>query len=110
MRAATGHSEELNLQPCEATSARKPSTVQPKTGDRHTFPSARKGDRHQQPCGGRASGDSEELQQPAVLGCSSQEEMPQPSAGYSQEGEKPGRVPQSQNDVRECVTMVAAEG
>ncbi|XP_068039311.1 fibrocystin isoform X2 [Anomalospiza imberbis] len=110
MRAATGHAEELNLQPCEANSARKPSTVQPKTSDRHTFPSARKSDSHQQPRGERSPGDSEELQQPAVPGCSSQEEMPQPSAGYSQEREKPDRMPQPQNDVRECVAMVAAEG
>ncbi|XP_053794338.1 fibrocystin [Vidua chalybeata] len=108
--AATGDAEGLSLQPCEAKSARKPSTVQPKTGDRHTFPSARKSDSHQQPRGGRFPGDSEELQQPAVPGCSSQEEMPQPSAGYSQEREKPDRMPQPQNDVRECVAMVAAEG
>ncbi|XP_041336779.1 fibrocystin [Pyrgilauda ruficollis] len=108
--AATGRAEELNLQPCEAKSARKPSTAQPKTGDRHTFPSARKSGSHQQPRGGRVPGDSEELQQPAVPGCSSPEEMPQTSAGYSQEGEKPDRLPQPQNDVRECVAMVAAEG
>ncbi|RLW12268.1 hypothetical protein DV515_00000609, partial [Chloebia gouldiae] len=108
--AATGHAEELNLQPCEAKSARKPSTVQPKTGDRNTFPSARKSDSHQQRCGGRAPGDSEELEQPAVPGCSSQKQMPQPSAGHSQEREKPERMPQPQSDVRECVAMVAAEG
>lgn len=108
--AATGREEELNLHPCEAKSARRPSTVQPKPRDRHMFPSARKSASHQQPRGGRAPGASEELQQPAVLGCSSQEEMPRPSAGYSQEGEKPDRMPQPQNDVRECVAMVAAEG
>ncbi|XP_063009216.1 fibrocystin [Melospiza melodia melodia] len=108
--AATGHAEELNLHPCEAKSTRKPSTIQPKTGDRHTFPSARKSARHQQPHGRRAPGASEELQQPAAPGCSSQEEMPQPSAGYSQEREKHNRMPQAQNDVRECVAMVAAEG
>lgn len=106
--------EELDLPPCEeAKSARKPSTrkqTQPKTGDRHTSPSARKGDSHQQPRGGRSPGASVELQQPAVLGCSSQRDMPQTSAGYSQEREDSDRMPQQQNDVRECVAMVAAEG
>ncbi|TRZ13995.1 hypothetical protein HGM15179_013119, partial [Zosterops borbonicus] len=106
--------EELDLPPCEeAKSVRKPSTrkqVQPKTGDRYASPSARKGDSHQQPRGGRSPGASVELQQPAVPGCSSQREVPQPSAGYSQEREDSDRMPQQQNDVRECVAMVAAEG
>ncbi|XP_056344169.1 fibrocystin [Oenanthe melanoleuca] len=101
--AATGCAEELNLHPHEAKTARKPRAVQSKTGGRHTFPSARDRDSHHR---GR-SGDSVELQQPAVPGCSSQEE---PAAGHSQEREKPGRMPQQQSDVRECAAMVAAEG
>ncbi|XP_023780003.1 fibrocystin [Cyanistes caeruleus] len=100
--AATGHAEELNLQP---KSPRKPRKVQPKRGDRHTFPSARKSDSHQQPHRARSPGDPEELP-----GCSRQEEAPQPSAGYKQEREKPDGMSQHQNDVRECVAMVAAEG
>lgn len=109
--ATTGHGEEPNLQPCEeAKSPRKPSIrkqVQSQTGDRHTFPSSRRSDSHH---GRRAPGASVELQQPAVPGCSSQKETPQPSSGYSQEGEEPDRIPQHQSDVRECVAMVAAEG
>ncbi|XP_014113099.1 PREDICTED: fibrocystin [Pseudopodoces humilis] len=100
--AATGHAEELNPQP---KWPRKPRKVQPKRGDRHTFPSARKSDSHQQPHRERSPGDSEELP-----GCSSQEEAPQPSAGYKQEREKCDGMSQHQNDVRECVAMVAAEG
>lgn len=116
VEAATGHGEEPNLQPCEEAksarkpSTRKPSTVQSQIGDRHIFPSSRRSDSHQQPRGGRAPGASVELQQPAVPGCSSQKEMPQPSAGYSQDGEEPDRMPQHQSDVRECVAMVTAEG
>ncbi|KAM7062054.1 fibrocystin [Acridotheres tristis] len=105
--AATGHAEELNLQPREAKAARKTSTVQSKAGDTLTFPSARESDSHQR---GRSPGDSMQLQQPAVPGCSSQKEPPQAAAGYSQEREKSNRMPQHQNDVRECVAMVAAEG
>ncbi|XP_068867901.1 fibrocystin isoform X2 [Aphelocoma coerulescens] len=104
---ATGQAEELNLQPREATSARKPSTVRSKAD---TFPSARKSGSPPQPHGGRSPGDSMELQQPTVPGSSSQKEVPQPSAGYSQEREKSKRMPKHQNDVRECVAMVAAEG
>ncbi|NWU45390.1 PKHD1 protein, partial [Hylia prasina] len=112
--AAAGHGEEPNLEPCEeAKSARKPSPrkqVQSKTGDRHTFPSARRSDSHQQPRAGRSPGASVKPQQPAVPGCSSQKEVPQPSSGCSQDGEESDRIPQHQNDVRECVAMVAAEG
>lgn len=107
---ATRQAEELNLQAHEAKSASKPSTAQSKAADRHTFPSARKSDSHPQPHGGTSPGDSGELQQPTVPGCSSQKEVPQPSAGCSQEREKSERMPQHQNDVRECVAMVAAEG
>lgn len=105
--AATGPAEELNLQPHEAKPARKPSTAQPKAGDSHTFPPAREGDSHDR---GRSPGDSVQFQQPAVPGCSSQKEASQPAAGYSQEGEQSERVAQHQNDVRECIAMVAAEG
>lgn len=108
--AATGQMDELNLQPHETKSARKPRTVLSKTGDRHTFPSARKRNSYPQPRGGKAPGDSGELQQPKVPGCSSQKEVSQISAGYNQEREKSERMPQHQNDVRECVAMVAAEG
>ncbi|NXG59728.1 PKHD1 protein, partial [Hemiprocne comata] len=85
---AVGHTtrepEELNLQPCEAKSVIKMSTVQCKTGNRDTFASARNSDSHQQPCEG-TSGDSLELQQRAVLRCSSQKDVPQTSTGYDEE-------------------------
>ncbi|XP_063279528.1 fibrocystin isoform X2 [Prinia subflava] len=109
--AATGRAEEPNLQPCKAKPARKPSTRrqgQSKTGDRHTFPSARRSGSHHQPRGGRSPGAPVEHRRPAAPGCSSQEEMPQTSAGYSQEGQESSRM--AQNDVRECAAMVAAEG
>ncbi|NXR22980.1 PKHD1 protein, partial [Cinclus mexicanus] len=105
--AATGHAEELNLQPREAKSARTPSTIPSKTGDRHTFPSARESDSHHR---GRFPGGSVELQQPAVPGCSSQKEAPQAAAAYSQEREKSDRMCQQQNDVAQCAAVVAAEG
>ena len=105
---ATGQLEELNLQPCEAESVRKMSTVQHKTGDRDTFSSARKSVSHQQLRGGTSS-DSLELQQPTVRGCSSQKHIPQPSAGYNKERGKSERMPKHQNDVGEHVAVVAAE-
>ncbi|KAK1207578.1 PKHD1 protein, partial [Pygoscelis papua] len=104
---ATGRLEELNLQPCEAKSVRKMSTIQRKTGNRDTFSSAWDSDSHQQPCEG-TSGDSLELQHPTVLRCSSQKDVPQPSAGYNEEREKSERMPKPQNDVGEHAAVVAA--
>ena len=106
---ATGQLEELNLEPCEAKSVRKMSTVQHKTGDRDTFSSARKRDSHQQLHGGTSPSDSLELQQPTVRGCSSQKDIPQPSADYNKERGKSERMPKHQNDVGEHVAVVAAE-
>lgn len=105
---ATGQLEELNLQPCEAKSVRKMSTVQRKTGNRDTFSSAWDSDSHQQPREG-ISGDSLELQHPTVPRCSSQKDVPQPSAGYNKEKEKSERMPKPQNDVGEHAAVVAAE-
>ncbi|KAM6272624.1 fibrocystin isoform 3-T4 [Spheniscus humboldti] len=105
---ATGRLEELNLQPCEAKSVRKMSTVQRKTGNRDTFSSAWDSDSHQQPREG-TSGDSLELQHPTVLRRSSQKDVPQPSAGYNKEREKSERMPKPQNDVGEHAAVVAAE-
>ncbi|XP_064506857.1 fibrocystin isoform X1 [Pseudopipra pipra] len=110
MGRATGQLEELNLPPCEAKSVRKLNNVQRKTGDRHPFSSARKRDSRQQPRGGRIPGDPVEHQQPITPGCSSQKEVPKPSAGYNQEREESKRMPRHQNDVGEHVAMVAAEG
>ncbi|KAF1512602.1 Fibrocystin, partial [Eudyptula albosignata] len=104
---ATGRLEELNLQPCEAKSVRKMSTVQRKTGNRDTFSSAWDSDSHQQPREG-ISGDSLELQHPTVPRCSSQKDVPQPSAGYNKEKEKSERMPKPQNDVGEHAAVVAA--
>ncbi|KAF1608346.1 Fibrocystin, partial [Eudyptes chrysolophus] len=104
---ATGRLEELNLQPCEAKSVRKMSTVQRKTGNRDTFSSAWDSDSHQQPCEG-TSGDSLELQHPTVPRCSGQKDVPQPSAGYNKEREKSERMPNPQNDVGEPAAVVAA--
>ncbi|XP_027664450.2 fibrocystin isoform X1 [Falco cherrug] len=106
---APGQLEELNLQPCEPKPVRKMSTVQRKTGDRDTLASARKSDSHQQLYGGTSPGDSLQLQQPAVPGCSSQKDAPQPSAGYKKEREMSERMPNHQNDVGEHVAVVAAE-
>ncbi|NXC66321.1 PKHD1 protein, partial [Anhinga anhinga] len=105
---ATGQREELNLQPCEAESVRKMSTVQHKRGNRDTFSSARKGDSHQQPHQEASPGDSLELQQPTVPRCSGQKDSPQPSAGYKEEREKSERMPKPQNDVGEHRAVVAA--
>ncbi|KAF1511928.1 Fibrocystin, partial [Eudyptes sclateri] len=104
---ATGRLEELNLQPCEAKSVRKMSTVQRKTGNRDTFSSAWDSDSHQQPREG-TSGDSLELQHPTVPRCSGQKDVPQPSAGYNKEREKSERMPNPQNDVGEPAAVVAA--
>ncbi|KAF1633273.1 Fibrocystin, partial [Eudyptes filholi] len=104
---ATGRLEELNLQPCEAKSVRKMSTVQRKTGNRDTFSSAWDSDSHQQPREG-TSGDSLELQHPTVPKCSGQKDVPQPSAGYNKEREKSERMPNPQNDVGEPAAVVAA--
>ncbi|XP_029893831.1 fibrocystin [Aquila chrysaetos chrysaetos] len=106
---ATGQLEELNPQPCEAKSGRKMSTDQCKTGDRDTFSSAGKSDSHQPLRGGTSPGDSLELQQLPVPGCSSQKDVTQPSPGYNKEREKSQRMPKHQNDVREHVAVVAAE-
>ncbi|XP_074717461.1 fibrocystin [Strix uralensis] len=106
---ATGQLEELNLQPCEAKSMRKLSTVQCNTDNRDTFSSARKSDNHRQIHGGTCPGDSLELRQPTVLGCSSQENVPQLSTGYNKEREKSKRMAKPQNDVREHVAVVSAE-
>lgn len=105
---ATGQLEELNPQPHEAKSGRKMSTVQCKTGDRDTFSSAGKSDSHQPLRGGTSPGDSLELQQLSDQGCSSQKDVTQPSPGY-EEKEKSQRMPKHQNDVREHVSVVAAE-
>ncbi|XP_059687939.1 fibrocystin [Gavia stellata] len=106
---AAGQLEELNLQPCEAKSVRKMSTVQRKTRNRDTFSSARNSDSHQQPHEETSPGDSLELQQPTVPRCSSQKDVPQPSAGYNKEREKSERMPKPQNEVGEHVAVVAAE-
>ncbi|NXE82096.1 PKHD1 protein, partial [Cochlearius cochlearius] len=103
----TGQLKELNLQPGEAKSVTKLSTVQQKTGNRDTFSSARKSDGHQQPCEG-TSFDSLELQQPNKPRCSRQKDVPQPSAGCNEEREKSKRMPKPQNDVGEHVAVVAA--
>ncbi|NXW03822.1 PKHD1 protein, partial [Fregetta grallaria] len=108
MGHATGQLEELNLQPCKAKSVRKMSIVQCKTGDIDTFSSARNSDSLQQPREGPSPGDSLELQQPKVPRCSSQKDVPQPSAGYTEEREKSERMPKPQNDVGEHVAVVAA--
>ncbi|NXW41207.1 PKHD1 protein, partial [Nyctiprogne leucopyga] len=99
---ATGQLEELNLQPCEAESVRKTSAVQRNTGNKDILSSARISDSHQQLCGGTSPGDSLELQQPTVAECSSQKDVPQPSAGY-EEREKSKRMPKPQNDVGQHV-------
>ncbi|PKU34104.1 fibrocystin [Limosa lapponica baueri] len=109
MGHATGQLEALNLQPCETKSVRKMSTVQCKTGDRDTFSSARKSDSHQQVRRVTSPGDSLELQQPTVPGCSRQKDAPKPSAGYKKEREKIERMPKPQNDLGEHVAVVAAE-
>ncbi|XP_019330099.1 PREDICTED: fibrocystin [Aptenodytes forsteri] len=105
---ATGRLEELNLQPCEAKSVRKMSTVQRKTGNRDTFSSAWDSDSHQQPREG-TSGDSLELQHPTVPRCSSQKDGPQPSPGYNKGRETSERMPKPQNDVGKHAAVVAAE-
>ncbi|XP_076188719.1 fibrocystin isoform X2 [Aptenodytes patagonicus] len=105
---ATGRLEELNLQPCEAKSVRKMSTVQRKTGNRDTFSSAWDSDGHQQPREG-TSGDSLELQHPTVPRCSSQKDGPQPSPGYNKGRETSERMPKPQNDVGKHAAVVAAE-
>ncbi|XP_014793785.1 PREDICTED: fibrocystin-like, partial [Calidris pugnax] len=107
MGHATGQLEDLNLQPCEAKSVRKMNTVQRKTGDRDTFSSA--GKSHQQVHRVTSPGDSLELQQPTVPGCSRQKDVPKPSAGYKKEREKTERMPKPQNDLGEHVAVVAAE-
>ncbi|XP_069706944.1 fibrocystin [Phaenicophaeus curvirostris] len=104
----TGEREKLNLQPCQVKSVRKVTSVQCNTGNRDTFSSARNSDSHQHLQGG-TSGDSLELQQPSAVGHCSQKDMPQPSAGHSEEREKSERMPKPQNDVGEYVAVVAAE-
>ncbi|XP_062494516.1 fibrocystin isoform X2 [Pezoporus occidentalis] len=104
---ATGQLKELNLQPCEAKPVTKMSTLQCKTVDKDTFSSARKSDSYQKLCGVK-SGDSLELPQ-TVLGCTSQKDVLQTSAGYSNKREMSERMPECQNDVREHVAVVAAE-
>nr|XP_009942694.1 PREDICTED: fibrocystin [Opisthocomus hoazin] len=106
---ASGQLEELNLQPCEAKAVRKTSIVQRKTGRRDTLSSARRSGSYQQLCRGTCPGDSLELQQPTVTGCSRQKDVPQPSAGYNEEREKSERMPIPQKDVRDHVAVVAAE-
>lgn len=103
---ATGQLKELNLQPCEAKPVRKMSTVQCKTVDKDTFSSDRKSDSCQQR--GVTSGDCLEIPQTTVLGCSSQKDVLQTSAGYNKR-EVSERMPECQNDIGEHVTVVAAE-
>ncbi|KAM6083161.1 fibrocystin [Chlamydotis macqueenii] len=102
---ATGRLEELNLQPREVKSLRKRSNM----GNADTLSSARKNNSHQQLHGGTSPDVSLELQQPTVLGCSSQKDVPQPSTGYNEEREKSKRMPRPQNDIGEHVAVVAAE-
>ncbi|NXJ66569.1 PKHD1 protein, partial [Rostratula benghalensis] len=106
MGHVTGQLDELNLQPREAKSVIKTSTIQ--TGDRNSFSSARKSDSHQQLRRVTSPGDSLELQQPTVPGCSKQKDTPKPSGGFKKEREKIERVPKPQNDLGEHVAVVAA--
>ncbi|XP_064304301.1 fibrocystin isoform X2 [Phalacrocorax carbo] len=106
VKHATGQLEELHLQPCEAKSVRKKSTVRVKAGN---FSSTRNGNSHQKPHEETTPGDSLELQQTRVPRCSSQKDVPQPSAGYKEEREESERMPRPQNDVGEHVAVVAAE-
>ncbi|NXT77054.1 PKHD1 protein, partial [Zapornia atra] len=104
---ATGQLEGLNLQPCEAKSVRKTSTVQCNAGSRDTFSSARKGGCHQQLCEG-TSGDSMELLQQSIPGYSRQKDGPQASGGYNKEIRKSKKIPKPQGDVGEHAAVVAA--
>ncbi|NWS73473.1 PKHD1 protein, partial [Crotophaga sulcirostris] len=102
----TGQLEKRNLQPCEAKSVRKASTVQCSTTTRDTFSSARNNDSHQQHGGHLHGGTSlGDTLKPTVLGCSNQNNVPQPSAGYNAEGENTERMPRLQNDVGERVAV-----
>ncbi|NXI68982.1 PKHD1 protein, partial [Anseranas semipalmata] len=106
---AVGHAtirlKELSLQPCEAKSVRKVNTLQRKTSNRDIFSSARKSDSHQHQSGGTSPGDSLELQQPTILGCPAQKDVPRPSAGCNEERERLDTMPKPQNDVREQIVM-----
>ncbi|NXD80162.1 PKHD1 protein, partial [Halcyon senegalensis] len=96
------------LHPCEAMSKRKTSTVQRTSGNGDTFTSARSSDSHKELHEGTCPGDSLELQQPSVLGCFKQKDVPQPSASYNKEKENSERMPKPQNDAGEHVAVVAA--
>ncbi|XP_030304276.1 fibrocystin [Calypte anna] len=106
----TGQLRELDLQHCGARSGRKMSNVQQETGNSNTFSSVGNNDSHKEPHERKSPGDPLELQQPKVLRCCSQKDVPQPSAAYNKEKKKTKRLPKPQNDVGEHVGVVTAEG
>lgn len=99
----------VNLQPCEAKPGRKMSTTQREMGNRDTFPPAGNSNSHQELHEALSPADSLQLEQPTALGCSSQKDVPQPSADYKKEREKTEMVLKPQSDSKDHISVVAAE-
>lgn len=112
VRHEMGQGKELSPQLCEATPVRKANALQRKTSNRDIFSSAGKGGNHQQPCRGTTPGDSMELQQASILGCSAQKDVPQPPDGcVNVERGNLDAMCSPQEEVREQIAMgAAAEG
>lgn len=113
VRHEMGQGKDLSPQPCEVTPVRKANTLQRKTSNRDIFSSARKGANHQQPFGGATTtpGNSMELQQASVPGCSAQKDVPQAPDGCNEERGNLDVMCSPQEEVREQIAVgAAAEG